>query len=75
MLKVHVWGPHANMVGHASLSFGDNYVSFWPEDAAGKKDLKIKRSHSGAFMNALREDIELEGGRDPITITMHHYDD
>lgn len=72
MLKVHVWLPHGNMVGHASLSFGTNYVSFWPEDASGKKDLKIKRSHPGAFMNALKEDIQSEGGRYPITVVIAH---
>lgn len=65
MLKVHVWPPHGNMVGHASLSFGTDYVSFWPADAAGKKDLKIKRSHPGHFMAALQEDIAAEGGRQP----------
>lgn len=70
MLKVHVWLPHNNMVGHASLSFGTNYVSFWPEDAAGKKDLKIKRSHPGSFMNALHEDIQAEGDRQPTTVTI-----
>ena len=70
MLKVHVWLPHDNMVGHASLSFGTNYVSFWPENAAGKKDLKIKRSHPGSFMNALKEDIHAEGGRYPITVVI-----
>ncbi len=60
--------PHGNMVGHASLSFGTNYVSFWPEDGAGKKDLKIKRSHPGSFISALQEDIEAEGGRQPISV-------
>ena len=74
MLKVHVWLPYGNMVGHASLSFGDNYVSFWPADAAGKKDLKIKRSHPGHFMTALREDIAAEGGRQPTTITIENID-
>lgn len=75
MLKVHVWLPEGNMVGHASLSFGTDYVSFWPEDAAGKKDLKIKRSHPGHFMSALREDIESEGGRQPVTITIQRVDE
>lgn len=70
MLKVHVWPPHGNMVGHSSLSFGANYVSFWPADSAGKKDLKIKRSHPGHFMAALQEDIRSEGGRQPITVTI-----
>lgn len=72
MLKVHVWQPHDNMVGHASLSFGGNYVSFWPEDSAGKKDLKIKRSHPGTFMNALHEDIQAEGNRHPISVIIPH---
>lgn len=71
MLQVHVWPPHGNMVGHASLSFGSNYVSFWPEDSAGKKDLKIKTSHPGAFMTALAEDIKAEENRKPITVTIH----
>lgn len=70
MLKVHVWSPHGNMVGHASLSFGTNYVSFWPEDSAGKKDLKIKTSHPGSFLNALHEDIKAEGDRQPISVTI-----
>lgn len=62
------------MVGHASLSFGSNYISFWPEDGAGKKDLKIKRSHPGQFMTALRQDIRQEDGRQPITVTIQSYD-
>lgn len=70
MLKVHVWPPHGNMVGHASLSFGANYVSFWPQEGAGKKDLKIKRSQPGHFMAALQEDIKSEGNRQPITVTI-----
>ena len=68
MLKVYVWPPHGNMVGHSSLSFGTDYISFWPADTAGKKDLKIKRSHPGHFMAALQEDIYSEGGREPITV-------
>ncbi|GAB2190583.1 hypothetical protein [Sessilibacter sp. MAH2] len=75
MLRVHIWLPHDNMVGHTSLSFGNNYISFWPEDAAGKKDLKIKRSHPGAFINALEEDIEFEGNRQPITVIIRKIDE
>ncbi len=70
MLNVHVWAPQGDMVGHASLSFGTNYVSFWPADAAGKKDLKIKTSHPGAFVGALQEDIHNEGGRQPVTVSI-----
>lgn len=75
MLKVHVWQPHGNMVGHASLSFGTNYISFWPADSAGKKDLKIKRSQPGHFMAALQEDIRAEGGRQPITVVIPQIDE
>lgn len=74
MLKVHVWPPHGNMVGHASLSFGSNYISFWPEGSAGAKDLKIKRSHPGQFIDGLFEDIRSEGNRSPITVEIKHYD-
>ncbi|MFT7687802.1 MAG: hypothetical protein ACI9FB_003159 [Candidatus Azotimanducaceae bacterium] len=70
MLNVHVWPPHGGMVGHASLSFGSNYVSFWPAGSAGKKDLKIKRSQPGHFMAALQEDVQSEGNRRPITVTL-----
>jgi hypothetical protein len=75
MLKVHVWPRHGNLVGHASLSFGADYVSFWPADEAGKKDLKIKRSRPGHFMAALKEDIRSEAGRQPITVTISDIDE
>lgn len=74
MLKVHVWLPHGNMVGHASISFGTTYISFWPADGAGKKDLKIKRRQPGHFMQALEEDIASEGNRSPSTITLNNVD-
>ena len=67
-MKVHVWLPSGGMVGHASLYFGSNYVSFWPAESAGKKDLKVKTSRPGNFINALHEDIHSEGGRQPVTV-------
>lgn len=73
MLKIHVWLPNSVHVGHTALSFGTDYVSFWPEDSAGKKDLKIKRSHNGAFVYDLADDIEAEGDRQPITIKITKY--
>lgn len=72
MLKVYIWLPEGKYIGHASLSFQGNYVSFWPKDSAGKKDLKIKsNSHPGAFMSALKEDIKNEGDRQPIVVTIN----
>ncbi|WP_231657976.1 hypothetical protein [Pseudoalteromonas sp. SW0106-04] len=70
MLKVHVWLPHGEMVGHTSLSFDTSYISFWPAEGAGRKDLKLKRRQPGNFMGALEQDIQSEGGRRPITVTI-----
>ena len=70
MLKVHVWMPNAEHVGHTALTINNVYVSFWPNGAAGKKDLKVKRSHPGAFMTSLQDDIINEGNRQPITVTL-----
>lgn len=75
MLKVHIWLPEGPLVGHASLSFGDNYVSFWPAEGADKKDLKIKRSHPGAFVEALLDDIRSENGRQPKTVIIPFADE
>lgn len=75
MLKAHVWLPFGNMVGHASISFRDVYVSFWPDGCAGAKDLKFKRSHPSAFVSALNEDIHAEGGRTPTTIVIEKYNE
>jgi hypothetical protein len=47
MVKVHVWLPNGKYVGHAALTVGDDYISFWPDGGAEKKDLKIKRSQPG----------------------------
>ena len=70
MIKVHVWLPDHAHVGHTALTIGNVYVSFWPDGTAGKKDLKIKRSHPGTFMTSLRDDVINEGNRQPITVTI-----
>ena len=75
MVKVHVWLQHGDNVGHAALSIGDVYVSFWPDGEAGKKDLKIKRSHPGTFMEDLHQDIAREGNRAPTTIILSGLDE
>ena len=70
VVKVHVWPPDEQNVGHTAITIGSVYVSFWPEGSAGKKDLKIKRSHPGSFVLALMDDIRNEGGRPPITVEL-----
>ncbi len=70
MIKVHVWLPDANHIGHTALTVKSEYISFWPDGSAGKKDLKIKRSQAGMLVQNLEEDIRNEGSRLPITITL-----
>lgn len=57
MIKVHVWLPDAQHVGHASIEVRNEYVSFWPDGAAGKKDLKIKTSQPGMLVPDFHDDI------------------
>lgn len=76
MVKVHVWLPSGQHVGHTALTIGDVYVSFWPEGTAGgKKDFAIKQSHPGTFVTALQEDIRNEGDRLPHTVELHKLDE
>lgn len=74
MVKVHVWLPNGTHVGHAALTLGNDYISFWPDGGAEKKDLKIKRSQPGMWMQDLQEDITNEGNRWPITIDLPRLD-
>lgn len=75
MVKGHIWLPDDQHIGHAALTIGDVYVSFWPATAAGKKDVKIKRSHPSTFIQALASDVSQEGGRQPQTIELHQLDE
>lgn len=70
MVKVHIWLQDSKHVGHTSLSVKNEYISFWPEGTASKKDLKIKRSQPGLLIQSLQEDIRNEGNRYPITIEL-----
>ncbi|WP_076420319.1 hypothetical protein [Colwellia sp. UCD-KL20] len=75
MVKVHIWTKNSTHIGHASLTIGTTYVSFWPEGNAVKKDLKIKRSQPGSFMTSLDDDIYSEGDRQPITVIVNNLDE
>ena len=75
MVKVHIWLPDDGHVGHTALTIRGVYFSFWPEERAGLKDLKIKRSHPGSYMEELLDDIRNEGGRQPVTIELHGLDE
>lgn len=70
MVKVHIWQRNETHIGHASLTIGSTYISFWPDGEAGKKDLKTKSSQPSTFMASLLEDIKNEGNRQPITVNL-----
>lgn len=75
MVKVHIWLPNPEHVGHVSLSLTDDYISFWPDEAAGKKDLKTKRSVPGSFQKDFLDDVFSEGNRPPITVELSNLDE
>lgn len=75
MIKVHVWLPDRQHVGHTSLEVGDDYISFWPDGAAGKKDLKIKTSQPGMLVLNFHQDIRNEGDRMPVTVELPGLDE
>jgi len=70
MVKVHVWLADNEHIGHAALTIGSEYVSFWPDGGAEKKDLKTKRSQPGMLMQSLQQDIYNEGNRQPVTVEL-----
>ncbi len=74
-MQVHVWLPDVEHIGHTSLTIGADYISFWPDGAAVKKDLKIKRSQPGMLVPSLHEDIVNEGHRQPVTIELNGLDE
>lgn len=75
MVKVHVWLPHGENVGHTALTIGTVYVSFWPEGRAGKTDVLIKTSQPSTFMEGLLDDVHNEGDRQPITVRLTNLDE
>lgn len=75
MIKIYIWLPENGQVGHTAMLAGGRYISFWPEGGADKKDLKLKRSQPGAFVANLAQDIESEGGRQPILVELHNLDE
>lgn len=75
MVRIHIWMPDANHIGHAAMTVKNRYISFWPDGEAGVKDLKIKRSQPGQFMDSIHDDIHNEGNRAPITIEIANLDE
>jgi hypothetical protein len=61
MLTVHVWGPMLTLkhrlAGHASITVGSAYISWWPEQGVFNTSPHRQRT--------LRMDIEAEANRQP----------
>jgi hypothetical protein len=72
---VYVWPKDATHIGHASLQVNTHYISFWPADEAGKKDVTIKRSHDVIFMPDYISDCRAEGGREAKSISLYTLDE
>lgn len=45
IVTVNVWKLRPENPGHVSLQIGSVYMSYWPSNAAGKKDVKIGQTH------------------------------
>ena len=60
MATLYVWKAHGGDVGHVSLEVGDTYISYWPNEAAGKNDVKLGASHEAMFPRGYAFDRRLE---------------
>jgi hypothetical protein len=74
-VTVFVWPKRGNYVGHVSLLVGTQYISFWPVDEAGKKDVTLKRSHEPSFMPGYEDDCRAEGGLEARQLTLWSLDE
>ena len=59
-LLLTVWRMRPPNPGHVSLETDGVYMSYWPADAAGKKDVKVGQTHEAAFPSSYRIDRRIE---------------
>jgi len=57
---LYVWKMSPSNVGHVSLQVGTVYMSYWPNEAAGKNDVKLGASHEAMFPRSYTIDRRLE---------------
>ncbi len=74
-VKVHVWPKNGNNVGHASLQVGSDYISYWPDEGVGKKDVKKKASQAPAYMTHYLDDVRAESNKHAITVILNGLDE
>ncbi|MES2673660.1 MAG: DUF4105 domain-containing protein [Pseudomonadota bacterium] len=72
---VHIWLLSSGNVGHVSLSIDNQYISFWPSGAAGKKDFKIGQTHEPSFPSSYKIDKRLERKDCDHTVTLTKMDE
>jgi hypothetical protein len=61
IVTVNVWKLRRDNPGHVSLQIGSVYMSYWPSDAAGKKDVKLGQTHDVSFPRSYATDARIEG--------------
>lgn len=61
IVSVNVWKLRTDNPGHVSLQIGPTYMSYWPSDAAGKKDVKLGQTHDASFPRSYATDARIEG--------------
>jgi hypothetical protein len=60
-VTVYVWRMStSDPIGHSSIKVANTYMSYWPNDPAGKKDFKIGSTHDSAFAERYETDRRLE---------------
>lgn len=57
---LHVWKVSPDNVGHVSLQVGTTYISYWPNESAGKSDVKVGSTHGVMFPPSYAHDRKLE---------------
>lgn len=60
-VTLYVWLLRPDNPGHVSLLVDNVYMSYWPTEAAGKKDVKIGQTHPAGFPKSYAADRRLEG--------------
>ncbi|KAL3854998.1 hypothetical protein ACJMK2_014230, partial [Sinanodonta woodiana] len=73
-IKVYVWFPHSDNVGHSSMTLSDGtHISWWPSNKNVKKKSNLKSilSSPASLSQNLEEDSFLEDNMQPnITYTL-----
>jgi len=69
-VTVYVWKLRKDNPGHVSMQVDGTYMSYWPSDAAGKKDVKIGQTHEAAFPKSYQSDRRLERKECDARITL-----